>query len=110
MHKGEKIDYLPYSIEPADVTPVYEEVKGWNVDLTKMTMQELREYAVLKGLAIVQHYFLNRFQDLYLNIFFLIFSRLNGFILLNGRSPISGSSQFLKSPSSFLMVYFFKAE
>ena len=40
MHKGEKIDYLPYSIEPADVTPVYETVKGWAEDLTKMTSKE----------------------------------------------------------------------
>jgi len=39
MHKGEKIDYLPYSIDPSDVTPVYETVKGWNVDLTKMTQK-----------------------------------------------------------------------
>jgi adenylosuccinate synthase len=39
MHKGEKIDYLPYSIDPADVTPIYVEVKGWNVDLTKMTQK-----------------------------------------------------------------------
>ena len=40
MHKGEKIDYLPYSIESIDVIPVYEEVKGWNVDLTKMTSKD----------------------------------------------------------------------
>ena len=39
MHKGEKIDYLPFSIEPTDVTPVYEELKGWNVDLTQMTQK-----------------------------------------------------------------------
>jgi len=40
LYKGKKIDYLPYSIEPQDVTPVYEEVKGWNVDLTQMTNKE----------------------------------------------------------------------
>jgi adenylosuccinate synthase len=40
MHKGQKIDYLPYSIEPSDVTPVYEEVKGWAEDLTKMTSKD----------------------------------------------------------------------
>lgn len=40
MHKGEKIDYLPFSIDPADVTPVYETVKGWAEDLTKMTSKD----------------------------------------------------------------------
>ena len=40
IHKGQKIDYLPYSIEPSDVTPVYETVKGWNVDLTQMKLKD----------------------------------------------------------------------
>ena len=40
MHKGEKIDYLPFSIDPADVTPVYVTVKGWAEDLTKMTSKD----------------------------------------------------------------------
>ncbi len=40
MHRGEKIDYLPFSIEAEDVTPVYETVKGWAEDLTKMTSKD----------------------------------------------------------------------
>ncbi len=33
---GEKIDYLPYDIDPSKVQPIYKEVKGWNSDLTGM--------------------------------------------------------------------------
>jgi len=40
LHRGKKIDYLPYSIEPGEVTPVYEEVKGWNMDLTTLRTKE----------------------------------------------------------------------
>lgn len=40
MHRGKKIDYLPYSIEPGEVTPVYEELPGWHCDLTKMNAKE----------------------------------------------------------------------
>ncbi|MFN0032622.1 MAG: adenylosuccinate synthase [Flavobacteriales bacterium] len=36
MHAGEKIDYLPYDIEPAKVQPVYEILQGWKSDLTAM--------------------------------------------------------------------------
>jgi adenylosuccinate synthase len=34
MHKGKKIDYLPYDISPEFVTPVYTQLKGWKKDLT----------------------------------------------------------------------------
>lgn len=33
---GEKVDYLPYDITDLDIKPIYEEVKGWNTDLTGM--------------------------------------------------------------------------
>ena len=33
---GKKIEHLPYTIEPENVTPVYTEMKGWSQDLTKM--------------------------------------------------------------------------
>ncbi len=39
---GEKIDYLPYDIDPSKVQPIYKEVKGWNSDLTGMrSLEEL---------------------------------------------------------------------
>ena len=34
MHKGEKIDYLPYDINPDEVQPVYKTCEGWPGDLT----------------------------------------------------------------------------
>ena len=48
-YKGEKIDHLPYNIEPENVTPVFVEKKGWAADLTGMTSYEqlpveLKEY------------------------------------------------------------------
>lgn len=48
-YKGETIDYLPYNIEPENVEPIYEEMKGWNADLTGMTAYdqlptELQDY------------------------------------------------------------------
>lgn len=36
IYKGEKIDYLPYKINPDLVQPVYVTLKGWQEDLTKM--------------------------------------------------------------------------
>ena len=35
-HHGQVIDYFPYNIED-DIEPVYEELPGWNTDMTKMT-------------------------------------------------------------------------
>lgn len=48
-YKGETIHYLPYNIEPENVEPIYEEIKGWKADLTGMTTYdqlpvELKEY------------------------------------------------------------------
>ncbi len=34
IHNGEKIDYLPYGINPDEVQPVYETFEGWPGDLT----------------------------------------------------------------------------
>lgn len=48
-YKGEIINHFPYSIEPENVTPVYTEFKGWEADLTGMTIydqlpSELKHY------------------------------------------------------------------
>ena len=40
LYKGEEIYHLPYNIEPENVTPVYQEFKGWSQDLTKMSTEE----------------------------------------------------------------------
>lgn len=34
---GEKVDFFPFDIIDSEVTPVYEEIKGWNSDLTKLS-------------------------------------------------------------------------
>jgi adenylosuccinate synthase len=34
---GEKVDYLPYDITDLEITPVYQEVRGWNTDLTELS-------------------------------------------------------------------------
>lgn len=39
-YNGKVIDYLPYDIDPQYLTPVYEEIKGWGSDLTKITEKE----------------------------------------------------------------------
>jgi len=49
QYKGKKIDHLPYNIEPENVTPIYQEFKGWKADLTGMTRyaelpNELKSY------------------------------------------------------------------
>jgi adenylosuccinate synthase len=31
------MDYLPYDIATQDIVPIYEELPGWNEDLTQMT-------------------------------------------------------------------------
>lgn len=37
LYKGNEINYLPYNIEPNNVEPIYEELKGWKADLTGFT-------------------------------------------------------------------------
>jgi len=39
IYRGEQIDYFPYDInEP--ITPVFKDVKGWNLDLTQTTSED----------------------------------------------------------------------
>lgn len=54
IHRGQKIDYLPYSIEAGEVTPVYEEVKGWNCDLTKLTSKDQLPKALTDYVAYIE--------------------------------------------------------
>ncbi len=36
-YNGQKIDYLPFDVNPDSVSPIYIEMKGWNKDLTGIT-------------------------------------------------------------------------
>ncbi|MFJ1429400.1 adenylosuccinate synthase [Capnocytophaga canimorsus] len=40
QYQGKEMDYLPYNIEPHNVTPIYTELKGWSEDLTKLKANE----------------------------------------------------------------------
>lgn len=37
LHKGEEIDYLPFDVVGEDLTPIYEELTGWDEDLTALS-------------------------------------------------------------------------
>ena len=37
---GERVDHFPYDVTDVDITPVYEEIKAWNCDTTKLTSFE----------------------------------------------------------------------
>ena len=39
-YKGEIVSHLPYTIEDENVEPIYEELKGWDEDLTKLTSKD----------------------------------------------------------------------
>ncbi len=46
---GEKVEHFPFDINDVEITPVYEELKGWNCDLTQLTNyddspKELKDY------------------------------------------------------------------
>lgn len=46
---GEKVDYFPYDVDGIELTPVYEELPGWNKDLTGLSNysespEELKSY------------------------------------------------------------------
>src|SRR5690606_6160199 len=49
MIDGKRYDYFPYDVNDVEVIPVYEDLKGWNSDLTKLTSyddapNELKSY------------------------------------------------------------------
>ena len=46
---GDRYDYFPYDVNDVEVVPVYEKIKGWNCDLTKLSSfddapAELKDY------------------------------------------------------------------
>jgi len=49
MIDGERFDYFPYDVTDVEVVPVYEEIKAWNCDTTKLSSfddapEELKAY------------------------------------------------------------------
>ena len=55
MYKGEKIDYLPYEINSADLHPVYEDLKGWQIDLTGITDEHDLPSALNRYIAFIEN-------------------------------------------------------
>ncbi|WP_158963903.1 adenylosuccinate synthase [Myroides fluvii] len=55
-YKGETIDYLPYNIEPENVEPIYEEMKGWNADLTGMTSYDQLPSELKAYIQFIENY------------------------------------------------------
>ena len=39
-YKGTNVDYLPFSILEENITPIYEEIDGWQEDITKVNTYE----------------------------------------------------------------------
>ncbi|MFK5889398.1 MAG: adenylosuccinate synthase [Flavobacteriaceae bacterium] len=56
MYKGKEISDLPYSINDADITPVYTEFKGWQADLTKMTSANELPENLLSYIKFIEHF------------------------------------------------------
>ncbi len=54
LYNGEKIDYLPYDISQDNLTPVYEELKGWNTDLTKLSNEDTLPSELLNYVDYIQ--------------------------------------------------------
>ncbi|MGZ3885636.1 MAG: adenylosuccinate synthase [Bacteroidia bacterium] len=54
-YRGEKIDYLPYNIDPKYVSPVYEEIKGWGCDLTQFTKKEQMPEALVNYIKYIEN-------------------------------------------------------
>ncbi len=54
LYKGEEISHLPFNIEPENVTPIYEEFKGWDEDLTKMSTEEELPQALHDYIAFLE--------------------------------------------------------
>lgn len=53
-YKGKIIDHFPYNIEPELVTPIYEELKGWEADLTGIRDFETLPQAFKTYIAFIE--------------------------------------------------------
>jgi adenylosuccinate synthase len=51
---GEKVDYFPFDVDGIDLTPVYEEIDGWNCDLTQLSDYESAPDALKKYVAYLE--------------------------------------------------------
>ena len=54
MHRGEKIDHLPFGIEPDEVEPVYTTLPGWPGDLTGIRTLDEVPQTLLDYVAFIE--------------------------------------------------------
>jgi adenylosuccinate synthase len=54
LYQGQRMDQLPYSLDPQWVTPVYESVPGWNQDLTGMHTADQLPSALMDYVAYIE--------------------------------------------------------
>lgn len=54
MHRGEKIDHLPFGIEPDEVEPVYTTLPGWPGDLTGIRALDEVPQTLLDYVAFIE--------------------------------------------------------
>ncbi|MBH43743.1 MAG: adenylosuccinate synthase [Rickettsiales bacterium] len=53
-YKGELIDYLPYSLESKNLEPIYEEMHGWDDDITEIKNMEDLPKTFLNYISFIQ--------------------------------------------------------
>jgi len=53
-HKGEKIDHLPFNIDPQYLKPITIKVKGWKVDLTEIDSKEKLPVALMEYIKYIE--------------------------------------------------------
>lgn len=46
MIDGERVDYFPFDVDGINLTPVYEEIEGWNCDLTQLSSYDVAPQAL----------------------------------------------------------------
>jgi adenylosuccinate synthase len=54
-YNGQVIDFLPYDIDTRYLTPIYEDIKGWNCDLTKFTRKDEMPKAILNYVKYIEN-------------------------------------------------------
>lgn len=53
-YNGQKIDYLPYNIDPNYLKPITVKLKGWNVDLTAIDSKEKLPKALMEYIQFIE--------------------------------------------------------
>lgn len=55
-YKGEKITHFPYNIEPENVTPIYQDIKGWKEDITFINQYDALPQTLKDYIKMIEDY------------------------------------------------------